>query len=210
MCSYQELNSSANRRAQQPLVSVYFSFMLLVWWDGHQRRERRLRRIVFGFSIIFPVFFFHFFPFAPYLRNSGEHGSRVTLDNLSRLFFFFSLSSLSKWLVCGETVEPPSRAVRPPSTSPCGERKIRENWKWRGKRRRERDHCFSTSLSLPLSLLWAWLAAKLKRLVINLGDDGSSSATGLDWWRRGWRLFLSVCVCVEEVAYIFLSDVESR
>lgn len=197
MCSYQELNSSANRRAQQPLVSVYFSFVLLVWWDGHQRRDRRLRRIVFGFSIIFPVFFFIFFSSLPISATQGNMEAvwpRIIYQDF--FFFFFSLSSLSKWLVCGETVEPPSRAIRPPSTSPCGERKIRENWKWRGKRRRERDHCFSTSLSLPLSLLWAWLAAKLKRLVINLGEDGSSSATGLDWWRRGWRLFLSVCVCV--------------
>ena len=168
-----------------------------------------------GLFLVFLSFFLFSFSFFSLLSISVTQGNmeavwpRIIYQDLF-FFFFFSLSSLSKWLVCGETVEPPSRAIRPPSTSPCGERKIRENWKWRGKRRRERDHCFSTSLSLPLSLLWAWLAAKLKRLVINLGDDGSSSATGLDWWRRGWRLFLSVCVCVEEVAYIFLSDVESR
>ena len=168
-----------------------------------------------GLFLVFLSFFLFSFSFFSLLSISVTQGNmeavwpRIIYQDLF-FFFFLSLSSLSKWLVCGETVEPPSQAIRPPSTSPCGERKIRENWKWRGKRRRERDHCFSTSLSLPLSLLWAWLAAKLKRLVINLGDDGSSSATGLDWWRRGWRLFLSVCVCVEEVAYIFLSDVESR
>ena len=72
----------------------------------------------------------------------------------------------------------------------------------RKEKERERHHRIhrQTSCSPPLSflcsLLWAWLAAKLKRLVINLGDDGSSSAAGLDWWRRGWRLFLCVCACV--------------
>lgn len=46
----------------------------------------------FWFFYHFSCFLFHFFFFAPYLRNSGEHGSRVTPDNLSRLFFFFFLS----------------------------------------------------------------------------------------------------------------------
>lgn len=68
---------------------------------------------------------------------------------------------------------------------------------WREKIRKieneeEREtSLYPSPLSALLSLLSAWLAAKLKSLVIKLGDDGSSSAAGRDWWRRGPSL--SVC-----------------
>lgn len=63
-------------------------------------------------------------------------------------FSFFPLPQLNDWYV----VQPPSWAIRPPSTSPCGEREIREIWKWRGRKGGERDVTISTGRPLLLSL----------------------------------------------------------
>lgn len=77
---WRQLNLSAPlwERQLQPLVSVYFSLVQPVRWDGHQRWDRRHGRPVFGFSLICHVFSLLASPLLSVSTTQGEHGSRVT------------------------------------------------------------------------------------------------------------------------------------
>lgn len=63
------------------------------------KRRRTSETDCFWFFFHFSLFLL-FFLFALYLHDLGEHGSRVTLDDLSRHFsFFFSPVKVNDWYV---------------------------------------------------------------------------------------------------------------